>query len=188
MLRSCEAFGVTTALLVHAERGEAGVGVGAGAGAEAAKRLPLESYVEGATRSSSASADVWVELRHIDGTAAALAWLREREYVSVGTALHASRSTALHATRLNAQPHLALWVGNEARGLSEAAVRGCDQLVHIPMAGLVESLNVAACTAVGLAEIVRQRSVSDRSFAPSEAEAEETFQRLCAANSRGAAE
>ena len=48
-------------------------------------------------------------------------------------------------------------MGNEARGLSDAAVLGCHQLVHIPMAGLVESLNVAACTAVTLAEIVRQR-------------------------------
>ena len=48
-------------------------------------------------------------------------------------------------------------MGNEARGLSDAAVVGCHQLVHIPMAGLVESLNVAACTAVTLAEIVRQR-------------------------------
>ena len=79
-------------------------------------------------------------------------------------------------------------MGNEARGLSDAAVLGCHQLVHIPMAGLVESLNVAACTAVSLAEIVRQRGASDRSFAPSEAEAAETFRRLCAANSRVAAE
>ena len=36
-------------------------------------------------RGSSASADVWVELQHIEGTAAAFAWLEERGYVSVGT-------------------------------------------------------------------------------------------------------
>ena len=60
--------------------------------------------------------------------------------------------------------------------------------MHVPMAGLVESLNVAACTAVSLAEIVRQRSASGRSFAPSEAEAAQTFELLCAANSRAATE
>ena len=173
MLRSCEAFGVSSALLVHAQ---------------GAPRLPLGCDVEGAMRGSSASADVWVELQHVDGTAAAFAWLEERGYVSVGTALHASRSTALHSTRLDVQPRLALWMGNEARGLSDAAVRGCAQLMHVPMAGLVESLNVAACTAVCLSEIVRQRGASERSFAPSEAEAAATFERLRAANSRVAAE
>ena len=71
----------------------------------------------------------------------AFRWLRARDYVSVGTALHASRSTPLHGTALLSR-RLALWVGNEANGLSEAAIDGCDRLVHIPMAGLVESLNV----------------------------------------------
>ena len=67
MLRSCEAFGVSTALLVHAH---------------GAPRLPLGCDVEGAMRGSSASADVWVELQHIDGTAAAFAWLEERGYAN----------------------------------------------------------------------------------------------------------
>ncbi|MDR1078522.1 MAG: RNA methyltransferase [Propionibacteriaceae bacterium] len=41
-------------------------------------------------------------------------------------------------------------LGNEARGLPEAARRASDQLVRVPMWGRAESLNLAAATAVCL--------------------------------------
>ena len=60
--------------------------------------------------------------------------------------------------------------------------------VHIPMAGLVESLNVAVCAAVGLAEVARQRAESaaagTRAFAPSDAECAQLLERLRTANRR----
>jgi 23S rRNA (guanosine2251-2'-O)-methyltransferase len=37
----------------------------------------------------------------------------------------------------------------------------CDELVHIPMAGAVESLNVSVASAVCLYEALRQRRASD---------------------------
>lgn len=52
---------------------------------------------------------------------------------------------------------LILAVGGEARGLSPAVVRACDARVTIPLAGGVESLNVAAAASVLLFELVRQR-------------------------------
>ncbi|MBW1789167.1 MAG: 23S rRNA (guanosine(2251)-2'-O)-methyltransferase RlmB [Deltaproteobacteria bacterium] len=50
-----------------------------------------------------------------------------------------------------------LVVGNEQKGLSRTAARHCHQLVGIPRAGRVESLNVAVAAGVVLSEIVRQQ-------------------------------
>lgn len=47
--------------------------------------------------------------------------------------------------------------GAEGPGLSEAALRACDEVVEIPMPSHMNSLNVAAATAVFLYEATRQR-------------------------------
>lgn len=50
------------------------------------------------------------------------------------------------------------WVlGAEGEGMRRLTRETCDQLVRIPMAGSVESLNVSVATAVCLYETVRQR-------------------------------
>jgi TrmH family RNA methyltransferase len=55
---------------------------------------------------------------------------------------------------------IALIVGREATGISESAQAEADEFVHIPMAQGVESLNVAAATAMLLYEAARQRGFS----------------------------
>jgi len=52
---------------------------------------------------------------------------------------------------------LAIAIGNEGAGLSDALASCCDVRATIPMAGGNESLNAAAATAVVLFEAVRQR-------------------------------
>ncbi len=52
---------------------------------------------------------------------------------------------------------LALVMGSEGSGLRRLTRELCDYLVHIPMAGQVESLNVSVATGVCLYEINRQR-------------------------------
>lgn len=49
----------------------------------------------------------------------------------------------------------ALLIGNEARGLSDAVASKADQLIKIPMAGKVESLNAAVATAILMYEAMR---------------------------------
>jgi len=56
--------------------------------------------------------------------------------------------------------NVALMMGNEGAGLSAELLSCATQTMTIPMPGKVESLNVAAATAVCLFEAVRQRSCS----------------------------
>ncbi len=52
---------------------------------------------------------------------------------------------------------VALVMGEEHRGIGERVARYCDQLVSLPMQGMVASLNVSVATGICLYEIVRQR-------------------------------
>jgi 23S rRNA (guanosine2251-2'-O)-methyltransferase len=52
-----------------------------------------------------------------------------------------------------------LVMGSEDTGISDAAIRICDDLVQIPQQGTIASLNVSAAAAVLLFEVVRHRIV-----------------------------
>ena len=53
---------------------------------------------------------------------------------------------------------LALVMGGEEKGLRRLTREQCDQLVRLPMAGVVESLNVSVAAGIALFEAVRQRA------------------------------
>ncbi len=72
----------------------------------------------------------------------------------VGMAGEAQQS--LYQTELTGP--LALVMGGEERGMRRLTRDECDYLVHLPMHGQVESLNVSVATAVALYEAVRQRA------------------------------
>ncbi|MGD9107901.1 MAG: 23S rRNA (guanosine(2251)-2'-O)-methyltransferase RlmB [Gammaproteobacteria bacterium] len=52
---------------------------------------------------------------------------------------------------------IAIVMGAEGKGLRRLTKEHCDQLLHIPMAGSVASLNVSVATGIFLFEVVRQR-------------------------------
>ena len=55
---------------------------------------------------------------------------------------------------------IALVLGAEGTGLRRLTEEHCDVLMHIPMLGVVESLNVSVAVGVCLYEAFRQRSVT----------------------------
>jgi tRNA G18 (ribose-2'-O)-methylase SpoU len=63
------------------------------------------------------------------------------------------RSVPLDDPALAAEPRLALIMGTEGDGLSDDVIRRADYVVRIPMAHHVDSLNVAAATAVACWEL-----------------------------------
>jgi 23S rRNA (guanosine2251-2'-O)-methyltransferase len=58
---------------------------------------------------------------------------------------------------------VALVLGAEDAGLRRLQRETCDELVRLPMAPGIESLNVAAAAAVALYEVARDRPAPDQS-------------------------
>ena len=81
--------------------------------------------------------------------------LRERDVWLVGTADEVEGD--LHS--IDAKRSMAWVMGAEGEGMRRLTQETCDELVSIPMAGTVESLNVSVASAVCLYETVRQRKV-----------------------------
>ncbi|ERP93412.1 RNA methyltransferase [Alcanivorax sp. P2S70] len=80
--------------------------------------------------------------------------LKERGVQVVGTALE-SRSTSLFD--FQAPDALAVVMGAEGAGLKRLTKDKCDQLLEIPMAGEVQSLNVSVATGVVLFAVCAQK-------------------------------
>lgn len=53
---------------------------------------------------------------------------------------------------------LCIVLGNEGEGIRRLVKQKCDYLVHIPMLGEIQSLNVSVATGVLLYEVLRQRA------------------------------
>jgi 23S rRNA (guanosine2251-2'-O)-methyltransferase len=79
--------------------------------------------------------------------------LKERDIRVVGTAEDAPRSIY----ELDLTGPVALVFGAEGSGLRQLTAKSCDELVHLPMCGAVESLNVSVASGVCLYEAMRQR-------------------------------
>jgi len=84
--------------------------------------------------------------------------LKERGVWLVGTADDAGQT--LYDVDLTGPTAIVL--GSEGEGMRRLTRETCDQLVSIPMAGAVESLNVSVATGVVLYEAVRQRRAGPR--------------------------
>ena len=89
----------------------------------------------------------------VTNLARTLAELKERDIRCVGTSDDAPKS--LYQGRFDGP--LALVLGAEGGGLRQLTRSSCDELVRIPMQGMVESLNVSVASGVCLYEARRQR-------------------------------
>ena len=89
----------------------------------------------------------------VTNLARTLGELKERSIWIYGTAGEATQS--LYQTDLRGPAALVL--GAEGDGMRQLTRKTCDVLVHIPMQGAVESLNVSVASGVCLFEATRQR-------------------------------
>ncbi len=80
--------------------------------------------------------------------------LKERNIWIIGADSKAEQD--LFSAKLNGP--IAWVLGSEENGLRRLTKENCDELMHIPMAGSVESLNVSVASGICLFETRRQRS------------------------------
>ena len=81
-----------------------------------------------------------------------LAYLHELGFKTAAMAL-CENTISIDDPRLRAEPRLAIVLGTEGEGLTDATIRQCDYTVKIPMYHGVDSLNVAAASAVAFWEL-----------------------------------
>lgn len=55
------------------------------------------------------------------------------------------------------QKKLAVWFGNESRGVSDEVITKSEMCINIPMNGIIESLNLGTDTGIVLYEITTQK-------------------------------
>jgi len=125
------------------------------------KRLP-ENWQEMRERKSllkpSVSAIKWSFVKTFSSTEECIQHLEKKRFTSIATSPHTKGKTNLYLQNGDyTQKRLAVWFGNEARGISDLAVESCKACVQIQMAGIIESMNLATSTGIVLYEITKQR-------------------------------
>ncbi len=89
----------------------------------------------------------------VTNLARTLGELKERNIWCIGTAGEAEKSIY----QVEMKGPVALVLGAEGPGMRQLTRKTCDELVHIPMCGAVERLNVSVASGVCLYEARRQR-------------------------------
>ena len=108
---------------------------------------------------TSVSAIKWSFVKRFDSTEDCIAHLSKNHFVSIVTSPHVKGKTncVLHEVDYTIYTKLAVWFGNEARGISPLAVEHSEMCVSIPMFGMIESLNLGTTSGIVLYEVTKQR-------------------------------
>lgn len=114
-------------------------------------------HVTPAVTKAAAGAVEYVRIALVGGLPTALKQLHDAGVWTVG--LDGAAETSLYSLPLSDQP-VCLVFGAEGKGLSRLVRERCSQLAAIPLGGQLNSLNVAAATAVACFEIARQRAAA----------------------------
>ena len=108
---------------------------------------------------TSVSAVKWSFVKRFDSTDACFDHLESKNFHSIVTSPHIKGrcNVFLHEGDFTEHAKLAVWFGNEARGISDRAVERSDACVAIPMFGMIESLNLGTSSGIVLYEVTKQR-------------------------------
>jgi 23S rRNA (guanosine2251-2'-O)-methyltransferase len=80
--------------------------------------------------------------------------LKKRGFWIIGSYLNNSKNYL----EIDYKIPIALIVGNEEKGIRKLTADKCDFLVHLPMYGKIQSLNVSVATGIFLYEIIKQQN------------------------------
>ena len=108
---------------------------------------------------TSVSAVKWSFVKRFDSTDDCFDHLEKNNFHSVVTSPHikGQRNVWLHEGDFTENTKLAVWFGNEKRGISDRAVERSDACIAIPMFGMIESLNLGTSSGIVLYEVTKQR-------------------------------
>jgi len=108
---------------------------------------------------TSVSAIKWSFVKRFDSSEECLQHLHRNRFVSIVTSPHIKgrRNVVLHEADYTVYTKLAVWFGNESRGISDLVVEHSEMCVGIPMFGMIESLNLGTTTGIVLYEVTKQR-------------------------------
>jgi len=100
-------------------------------------------------------AETWVPFTSRFNVARALKNLKQQGFLCVGLENNRNHTRAL--TEFHPTFPLVLVLGNEVRGITPAVAKVLDLMVHIPMAGAKESLNVSVAFGIAAYAISQAR-------------------------------
>lgn len=108
---------------------------------------------------TSVSAVKWSFVKRFDTTEDCIAHLIKKNFISIVTSPHVKgkKNALLDEVDYTVFPKLAIWFGNEGRGISPQAVDHCDMCISIPMFGMIESFNLGTSSGIVLYEVTKQR-------------------------------
>jgi len=124
-------------------------------------RLPKDWHEMRKRRSllkTSVSAVKWTFIKTFESTQECINHLKQKGFISIVTSPHikGKHNVILHKGNYT-QKKLAVWFGNESRGISDLAVQESEACINIEMCGIIESFNLATSTGIVLYEITKQR-------------------------------
>lgn len=106
----------------------------------------------------SVGANKWVFVKYFDTTKECINHLKNDLYTIAVTSSHVKGKININLyDEVFAQKRLAVWFGNESKGVSDEALENADMCIQIPMGGVVESLNLGTSTGIVLGYIGYQR-------------------------------
>ncbi len=110
------------------------------------------------SKTSSSSANKWIDVERFTDTGNCYEQLREQGYKVYASMLN---KNAVNIYDIDLTQKVALVFGNEKRGVSPEAEKLADETFYIPMRGMIQSLNVSVAAAVTLYEAQRQRVIKE---------------------------
>ena len=115
---------------------------------------------------TSVSAVKWSFVKRFDSTEECLQHLEKNRFVSVVTSPHVKghNNEVLDEVDFTVHTKLAVWFGNEKRGISDLAVERSEICISIPMFGMIESLNLGTTSGIVLYEVTKQRREYQRRY------------------------